>query len=352
MAFGAKAIGLARAAVTAAGKLADGVVRILTAAWSKAWKALASLFAAAVDRLIDSAPEGRWPSRSRIETNRPLRDALDRSARMLEQLAARTATEVSAAARTAADQAGAAQAEVIASQLPPSRDAGRLGGRARFQDQAVKAIGRRSAQRITKLTRPLSQDADRAMRRELIRGVRLGRNPRKAADEMVKRVEGQFNGGLTRAFVIARTEILDAYRQAAAAVEDASADVLDGWVWLAKLDDGRACAACWAMHGTEHPLSEPGPLGHPQCRCSRAPKTKPWKDLGFDLPEPDDAIPDAETIFKALPEDEQIAIMGVARAALLKSGAIKWGDLARRRKNPGWRDSYTPTPLKDLAASA
>lgn len=352
MSFTSKTLGLARAAVTAAGRLVDGVIRVLTAAWAAAWTSLVAGLTAAVDHLIGATLDGQWPARNRIENDPQLRAVLANAARTLEHLAARTATEASTAARSAAQEAAARQAEIIASQLPGSHDAARLLGRARFQGQAVLAIGRRSAQRITALSKPMSADADRAMRRELIRGVRLGRNPRKAADEMVKRVEGAFNGGLTRALVIARTEILDAYREAAAAVDDASTDVLDGWVWLAKLDDGRACVACWAMHGTEHPLSEPGPLGHPQCRCSRAPKTKSWADLGFDLPEPDDVIPNGETLFKALPHDQQVAVMGAERVAMLNNGDIAWRDLTRRRKTSGWRDSFVVVPIKDLARAS
>jgi SPP1 gp7 family putative phage head morphogenesis protein len=167
---------------------------------------------------------------------------------------------------------------------------------------------------------------------------------------MVRQVEGQFNGGLTRALTIARTETLDAYRQAAAAVQDASRDVLEGWVWLAQLD-GRGCPACWAMHGTVHPLDEPGPLGHPNCRCSRAPKTQSWRDLGFDMDEPEDQIPDAEQVFQALPRAVQVRIMGPARLGLLDRGEVSWPDLARRKDNPGWRPSWMPVPVQDLAAT-
>jgi hypothetical protein len=73
-----------------------------------------------------------------------------------------------------------------------------------------------------------------------------------------------------------------------------------------------------------------------------------WRDLGIDMDEPADVIPDAETTFRALPRDQQLAIMGPTRLAMLDDGVIAWADLARRRSNPGWRDSWTATPVRDL----
>lgn len=348
MAFTSRTAGLARAAVTAVGGLIDGVVRALTAAWATAWDALAGVFLAAAEALIARSPD-RWPSRSAVDNDPGVRRALAQARRALDQLDAQAATEATSAARAAVEQAAENQAAVIASQLPADYDTARILGRTRtgFHGEAMRAIERRSAQRITALTRPLSVEADHAMRRELIRGVRLGRSPRDTARAMVQQVQGAFNGGLTRALVIARTETLDAYREAARVTQDASEDVLAGWVWLAELTR-RTCPACWAMHGTVHPLSEPGPQGHPQCRCSRAPKTRTWAELGFDLPEPDDEIRDAQATFQALPRDQQLAIMGPTRLAMLEDGVITWADLARKRDNPGWRPSWTATPVRDL----
>lgn len=348
MAFTSRTLGLARAAITAVGRAVDATVRVLTAAWARAWDLLTGKFTAALESLVAGAEE--WPSRRDIERDTALQDALADAARLLQELAALSASQASSAARAATDRAAEDQANIIGSQLPPGRDIpAQPGG---FHQQAIATILARVQQRITVLTRPLARDADQAMRRELVRGVRLGKNPRDTAGRMVRQVEGQFNGGLTRALTIARTETLDAYREAAAAIQDANRDVLGGWIWLAHLDGDRTCAACWAMHGTEHPLSAPGPQGHPQCRCSRAPKTRSWADLGIDLPEPDDAIPDAETLFRALPRDQQLAILGAARLGLLNQDAITWADLARRRENPGWRPSWVPTPVRDLTHNA
>lgn len=334
-------LGEMRAAVA---EILDEVTRQLTEAWVAAWDKLASVFEDAIVALIEAAG-GEWPSRRQIEQSSAMRRALSLAGEVLTALVDLVRTLAGAGVRRAARLGVDGQGRIIASQLPPAMRQAVAGQR--FSDRALDAIVRRARGQITSLTRPLSDEATQAMKRELVRGVDIGANPREAARRMVRRVEGEFNGGLTRALVIARTEMIDAHRVAAAGGQAQHADVLDGWTWLAKLDD-RSCPACLAMHGTTHPLDEPGPLGHQQCRCSRAPRTKSWRDLGFDIDEPADQIPDAEDWFRSLPRAQQARIMGPARLALLDQSAISWADLARRRDNPDWRPSYVPTPVRDL----
>ena len=129
------------------------------------------------------------------------------------------------------------------------------------------------------------------VRQELVRGMQLGLNPRETArrtvlgNRMVQAFEHGFNLPLNRALIITRTEQIDAARDAAALTHQANADLLRGWQWVAQLDT-RTCPSCWAQHGTEHPLDEPGPWDHQQGRCTRMPVTRTWADLGYDVPEP------------------------------------------------------------------
>ncbi len=69
----------------------------------------------------------------------------------------------------------------------------------------------------------------------------------------------------------------------------------------------------------------PGPYDHQQGRCARLPRTKSWRELGFDLDEPASLLPDAETVFEALPADDQLAIMGGVRLELLRPGGRRGG---------------------------
>lgn len=333
-------------------QLADGVVRDLTAAWVRAWDALVWEVADAVTELQQLARDGRWPSRAQIERSARAGRALDVVRQALQRLAAEADIGIGRAAADAADMAARRTGRIIASQFPAQAgDQAALGVRFdRVPADQILAIVKRTTQQITKLTFPLSARATEAMKVQLVRGVALGDNPREAARRLMRRLEGDFNGGLARALNVARTEILDAHRAAAAASQEANSDVLAGWVWIAKLDT-RTCPSCWAQHGRLHPLAEPGPLDHQSGRCARTPKTRSWKELGFDVPEPPDVVPDARQVFASMPRADQLTIMGATRLDALRRGDITWADLSTRRRTDGWRDSYGVTPLRDLRAA-
>lgn len=332
-------------------RITDDLTRALTASWVLAWNDLAPLFLAAVQDLIAASDNGQWPPRGTVLRAQRTLHALEQAGNALERLAGQVRRDVPLAAREAATLGMEGQADIISSQLPYGTTLPAAARHRAHQADAVDAIVRRTAEQVTVRSYYLEPEATEAMKRELVRGVVTGDNPRDAAAAMVRRVEGQFNGGLSRAMVIARTEVIDAHRQAAEIGQQDHADVLDGWIWHAEVTGPsrtRTCPSCWAMHGTLHPMSEPGPLDHHQGRCSRTPKTKSWADLGFDIPEPPDELPDARAIFDSLPREEQLQIMGPARLRLLDDGAIEWADLSTRRTTPDWRDSYHVTPVADL----
>ena len=182
------------------------------------------------------------------------------------------------------------------------------------------------------------------MRRELVRSVAVGDNPREAARRMLQAVQDGFNGGLTRALVISRTEMLDAHRRAAQAFRTANRDVIDGWRWMCDLST-RSCPACVGMHGTIHPADEPGPAGHQQCRCVAVPVAKSWRDLGFDVEEPPDRFPDADRWFDGLPEADRRELLGPSRYEAWQAGDYPRDRWATVRSTDGWRDSYVPSPV-------
>jgi SPP1 gp7 family putative phage head morphogenesis protein len=200
---------------------------------------------------------------------------------------------------------------------------------------------------VSKLITPLAGDAYDAMVTELVRGVAEGASPRTSARRMLRNLQGQHAFGLNTAMVIARTETLDAHRAGAQQIRTANADVLAGWQWISALDT-RTCPSCFGMHGTVHPTEEFGPIDHQQGRCSSLPLTKSWAELGFDIDEPPSLVPDADKVFNAMSDANQLKVMGPARLELLKSGDVTLADLSQRRSNPGWRDSQTVKPLRDL----
>lgn len=326
----------------------DEITRDLVSAWAHAWDEAQAEVQAAVDELIDVGA-GEWPTRWQIARVARAQRALEIARVHLDVLTISARIRIVDATGLVVGFTAATEPHIISSQYPPGFDTAVL--TASFDlvsSGALEEIVHRTTQQVVSLTKPLSEEATDAMHRSLIRGVFVGENPRVAASQMMERVEGDFNGGLNRAMVIARTEILDAHRAAAKAQQLANTDVVAGWVWLSQMDK-RTCPSCFAMSGSEHPVTEDGPKDHQQGRCARVPITKTWSELGFpDLEEPPSIIPDSRQTFDSLPQDERLQVMGPQRLALLDSGEISWSDLATTRHTDGWRDSVIPTPVKEL----
>lgn len=321
-------------------RLENEHTRTMAGAWARAWDELAPDLEDALNELVLQAGDGRI-RRVDVLRSRRLQASLEVIRQRLDALVDSSADHIIERLDDVVTYSGAAQERLIASQLPPHERAF-VSGWSRVDPAAIEAIVTRTTEQITKLSFPLSDEAAASMRRELIRGVVTGSNPRTVAGRMVARTEGVFNGGLTRAMTIARTEMLDAGRAAGMLSDQANADVLVGWVWLASLS-GRTCPACWGMHGQEFPLDVPGPDGHQNCRCARAPKTKTWAELGFTgITEPPSLLPDADRTFEALPAAEQRNVLGRDRFNAWKSGDFPRSDWATQRSTPGWRDSWVP----------
>lgn len=335
----------------------DAQAQALLAAWVLAWSEVSSQLD---DALASVLAAGGQVSQDAIAGSQRLLDALVVVRDRLDTLAADAGVRITADLESVVAAADAAQDAIVASQLPIDFDepdtTPRLGldrptGRTTRTDDALTAIVDRTAGQIESRLNPLPAETLDVVRRELIRGVAVGANPRETAARMVERAEGKFYGGLTRALAIARTETLDAHRAAAERGQARHAGVLTGWVWDCALAE-RTCPACLSMDGREFPLDVPGPQGHVNCRCSRRPKTRSWADLGIDLPEPPSVRESARAWFDDLSRAEQTRILGRRRLELLDAGLIAWEDLAREVPNGDWRPSWQVTPVNVLERQA
>lgn len=325
-------------------------VRLMTERWVRAWQLVEVEWRRVTTELAKEVAAGGTPKRSTLRRAENVQHALTSTRDQLNELVKLTRGTLAGNTQFLVLETSKMQARLIASQLPRgSADRIRVEARAGVPNRQLEAIVRRTSQRITSDLRPLSIEATNAVLDQLVLGAARGQNPRRVATQMLQQVNGAFNGGLTRALNVARTELMDGHRTAAQAAQNQHRDVLDGWQWLATLGT-RTCPACWSKHGSKHPLAEAGPHGHQQCRCARGPVTKTWAELGINIPETPSIVRDGRSEFDQLPHARQLEIMGPTRLQGLQTGRVDWSELAYLKHNDGWRDAYYATPVQDIAA--
>ena len=313
--------------------LLDHHTSTLTAAWATAWVSIRDELELALMELAENGDVPGW----RIEKSRRVQEGMAAAGRALEDLAELTGTTITDDAARALGIGVDGEIAMIGAQLPDGHP-----GVVRVDDPQIAAMLGRTTQQITAVTAPISAETDLAIRAELARGMIVGDNPREAARRMMQATEGRFTGGLTRALNISRTEMLDAMRTGQHAADQANAATLAGWTWGAHLDS-RTCISCISMHGTEWPVTEPGPIDHHSGRCARIPRTKTWAELGFPgIPEPDLGMVDAGEWFDGLTEHEQRSMLGARGFDAWQAGTFPMDQWSARKSNDGWRDSYVP----------
>jgi hypothetical protein len=191
------------------------------------------------------------------------------------------------------------------------------------------------------------EQAAKDVQSALVTGLTLGDNPRKVARD----VQQALNIPRTRALTIARDQLITPYRSAALETYNANSDVTNGWVWSADLSS-RSCAACIALNGSVHDLSEDF-ASHNNCRCAPVPQTKSWADIlpGVDLSGIEDTsvqVQDGSEWFDQQDASTQRQILGSNAAyAAYKDGAITLKDLVGKQHSEAWGTSRYQKSLKE-----
>lgn len=314
-------------------KIASATDRALLATWVTAWDDIAT----DIEMILAKAGAEGVTNTVRV---RRAQQAIAVIARQLRRSARAAGVAIGGDVREMIEQAQADTVAMIGQQLEGVEQL--AANMLRADPAQIEAIGTRVQKTVTARVWDLQADAVEAVRAELVRGVATGAHPNAQASRMLQAVQGLFMGGLTRARTIARTETIDAYRAAAMATEQANADVLAGWLWIADLGQ-RTCMSCVAQHGSLHKLEEPGPEDHPNGRCARVPVTKSWKQLGYkgikDPPRPAKAG-DGPRWLARQARDVQDHILTKRGAQAWRNG--EWGPphWSVPRDNPGWRRSW------------
>jgi SPP1 gp7 family putative phage head morphogenesis protein len=188
----------------------------------------------------------------------------------------------------------------------------------------------------------LGPEQSQAAKDSLAYGVATGQSPRVIASDVATKT----GMAKARALTIARTEMLRPYREVAHERFQAS-QVVTGWTWLAVLD-ARTCPVCAAMNGTEHSDDESLDT-HPNCRCSAAPRTRSWADLGFaGIPDTRPPVLTPEQRFAALPEGDRLAILGARRLNAYNAGKITLAEMVRVTESKRWGPGRRAATLSEL----
>lgn len=180
----------------------------------------------------------------------------------------------------------------------------------------------------------LNAEAVRQIGREVTRGLASGIH----SSVIGRNIANTASIPSARANTIARTETFRAYREANREIYKQHR-LVNEWRWVAGLGS-RTCSACWAMHGSLHPVEEP--MGtHPNCRCTMVP-TIPGSFNG----------PSGSDLFDELPEDEQRTILGPGKHDAYKNGEIRLADTVRVRESKDWGTSRSVASLREAKRKA
>lgn len=325
----------------------DSASTALTARWATAWNEQAVEWQRIVEIILARRAAGQPLTPAQVLKLDRTQRALANTGAKLQELSDELADVLAPALRQVVAQTAQLTDEVVQTQLPPNAVGASF---SRSDPDAADAIVKRSLSNIVASSMPLPEEQLQAVRASLIAGVPNGWHPSKAAREMLRRLQGSFSGGLARALRIARTEILDSHR-AANRMQSANNSAVKSVVWHADLGP-RTCPSCIAKHGSEYPPETPGPLDHPNGRCTFIPKTKSWSELGFPgVSEPPDMLQPAAEWIEQNPQDA-ISAMGSQRYLMYRDGQVSLQDMAKRVENPDWRPSYTATSITDLRRKA
>lgn len=169
----------------------------------------------------------------------------------------------------------------------------------------------------------LPAHASASVRQSLVTSVGAGWDVPRTS----RAIRDSLGGNMSRANTIARTEIVGSHRRANLRTYQANANVLEGWVWVAAVDNVMPppCPVCIGMHGTVHPLDEP--FGsHPNCRCVPSPLVK--GDSPF--------VPTGDEWVKDQSDEAVIKIYGQDIGQRVVRGDLKPSDLVKRLDDPEW----------------
>lgn len=168
----------------------------------------------------------------------------------------------------------------------------------------------------------------------VLAGIAQGMNPNATA----RLISNWMNVPLAWAASSVRTVQLYSYRKAAHETYRQNSDILDGWVWIASLDN-RCCLSCISQHGSKHGLDEEL-NDHFQGRCSPAPIVKgtTWAD----------DIQSGQDWYNEQSPQMQRELAGNANYEALKSGKVQLADFVQSHHSDVYGSMLRQGSLRDV----
>lgn len=204
---------------------------------------------------------------------------------------------------------------------------------------------------LSGLLQQIAPDARAQAAQILTQGITVGKSPRVVAREL----QSVSDAASSRLLTIARTETLNAGREATLEGYRLNSGIVQGWVWTASLDES-TCEACIALCGETFPLQEECDA-HPNCRCCMVPETMSWEDLGLGemgLGETSVAsqLETGPEWFDKQSAEMQRALLGPGKLDALRAGEIDWPDMVAHTHDPEWGGMRRAASLRSAKAKA
>lgn len=184
---------------------------------------------------------------------------------------------------------------------------------------------------VRALLQEFAGSAADAVQAEIIGGVARGESAAMITRAIVAHLDASHRA---RAERIVRTEMMRAFRESMRETYVANRHLMRGWIWYAALDK-RCCPVCIAMHGKLFDV-ETKMATHPNCRCVLLPRTKSWRDLGYDVPDHQLVITPGPDLFRTWSDDRQVAVLGPAAHAAFEAGDLELSDLVAITRSIVW----------------
>lgn len=169
------------------------------------------------------------------------------------------------------------------------------------------------------------------VRNQAIRGFVAGWGPRRTAERIIEVTRGM---PVSYANTLMRTMFLQSYRAGTAAQMVANADVIEGQIRVAALDD-RTCLACIALHGTEMEVGE-RVLDHHNGRCTSVAVVRGRARV----------VRTGEAWFRSLPAERQQSIAGPGAYEVLRDGRARLADFVERYDDAVFGEMLREAALK------